>query len=62
MSRTTPENPHAELVIDRMWRVDTDDDSTIHCACGASFSWEGFDPGLDAWLQAHEAHVPRTSE
>ena len=37
-------------------RYDTADDSTIHCPCGSSFTWEGYSQELGPWMDAHREH------
>ena len=32
------------------------DHSTLHCLCGATFTWSGLDPRLDGWIQEHYPH------
>ena len=33
------------------------DHSTLHCPCGCTFTWSGFDPDLAGWIEAHEGHM-----
>ena len=33
------------------------DTSTLHCPCGASFTWSGFSDKLQPWMDEHSAHV-----
>lgn len=35
------------------------DHSTLHCPCGATFTWSGLDPRLDGWIQEHYPHQVR---
>lgn len=42
--------------LDSFSRVDHKDTSVIRCRCGASFTWESFDPGLDPFVDEHFAH------
>ena len=32
------------------------DHSTLHCPCGATFTWSGLDLRLDGWIQEHYPH------
>lgn len=38
-------------------RSDSLDYSTLTCKCGKSFTWNGFDDGLNPWLIEHGAHM-----
>jgi hypothetical protein len=40
-------------------RLDGVDCSTLYCPCGASFTWEGIDDGLNPWLVTHRPHLER---
>lgn len=38
-------------------RANTEDDSTVMCICGSTFTWSGLDSRLDAWCEEHTAHL-----
>ena len=38
------------------------DHSMVHCPCGSTFTWSGYDDGLDPWVREHEDHLPMTPE
>lgn len=40
-------------------RFDAEDDSTLICKCGSSFTWSGFDRGLQPWMEKHAPHTGR---
>lgn len=44
-------------MIELFKRYVAEEDSTLFCSCGAHFTWTGVDPGLSAWMKAHEPHV-----
>ena len=53
----SPEEMYDAIV--RFGRHDTEDDSTLFCACGHNFTCGGFPPtAFDEWLAAHVEHNP----
>jgi hypothetical protein len=43
-------------------RIDDESRSTVRCACGESFTWEGVSDRLHPWLDEHIPHVAAARE
>jgi hypothetical protein len=53
--RVTPKAERNNPLVDMspFARIDSEGNSTLICKCGSSYTWEGFDDGLDAWTREH---------
>jgi hypothetical protein len=58
-----PPEASPPTTLDGFVRTEPDrDHSAIHCVCGATFTWTGFDKDLAPWIKTHEEHRPLTVE
>ena len=42
--------------LDGFCRYTRPDDCTLHCPCGSTYTWSGFDEGLTPWMKQHKPH------
>ena len=51
--RGSGQEKERDRIMASMRRIDDEEDSTIFCKCGDSFTWSGFNDRLHPWLDSH---------